>query len=590
MSLTSIDCQNMRVDSAELSDDRLLHAYLKSNDQEAFAVLVQRYGPMVWGVCRRILRDAHDAEDAFQATFAVLVRKAPSIRRKRAIGGWLHQVARRAAFRASIMSPRRAKALDATALVAPETTPDYLSSEQSAILDEEIARLPDSLRLPIVLCYLQGLTNRDAAKCLGCPEGTIVSRLARARGKLRRRLVRRGLVLSSTAAGGSLLTHSGSAATLLPELSRAALNCGRLGASSGAATGGLISAGATQLAGETLRWLSRRQLLMALVQIAGVGLAAVACFGFWMFGQRTAWDRPVGDAVTQSSGIDSSGTVTAALPGIPLDGVWQAEELEFVGGATREEHNELSRRCRWVVVDGTVRVKWDDAPLVTAQFQADGLPRPFRIDFTIDAGSLDSSTRNSPKKQTGRLPGAFDLRDSLLEVCTARTNAHRPRSVNAGIVTGEPTDEIRFRAGLTGYAKLRRLARSFEEEDLQGRWVVVKTEAGGEDLPVDARQAAGFEGTRYTLEFPNGNEVLKVSGTFKLDPAQPKESIDLIPDQGETMHCRYEVMGDGLRLCMAAPGAPRPTEFKTQPNQPHVTFAFRRSTAPPLESADGRPP
>lgn len=106
----------------------------------------------------------------------------------------------------------------------------------------------------------------------------------------------------------------------------------------------------------------------------------------------------------------------------------------------------------------------------------------------------------------------------------------------------------------------------------------------------DAFQAAGFEGTRYTLEFPNGNEVLKVSGTFKLGPAQPKESIDLIPDQGETMHCRYEVTGDGLRLSMAAPGAPSPTEFKTQPNQPHVTFVFRRSTAPPLESADGRPP
>ncbi len=105
---------------------------------------------------------------------------------------------------------------------------------------------------------------------------------------------------------------------------------------------------------------------------------------------------------------------------------------------------------------------------------------------------------------------------------------------------------------------------------------MVKSEASGQELPVDDRQAAGFAGTGYTLEFPdpNGQAVLKVSGTFKLDPAQPKEGLDLIPGQGETMHCRYEVQGDTLRLCMAAPGAPRPTEFKTQPNQPHVTFDY----------------
>ncbi|HEY2251383.1 MAG TPA: RNA polymerase sigma factor, partial [Planctomycetaceae bacterium] len=320
MSLTSIDTQNMRIGPAEQSDDKLLHAYLMSNDQDAFAVLVRRYGPMVWGVCRRILRHTHDAEDAFQATFAVLVRKAPSIRRKRAIGGWLHQVARRAALRASAAGLHRGDVVDPSALVAPETTLEYSSSEQLAILDEEIARLPESLRLPIVLCYLQGLTNREAAECLGCPEGTIVSRLARARGKLRRRLVRRGLVLSGAAAFGSMLTHLGSAATLLPELARAALACGRLGASSGTITGGLISAGAARLAGETLRWLQRRQLLIRLGQGAGAVLAAVACVGLWMLMQRPAGDSPVRNAEPEPRGAN-----TIALPAIPLDGIWQAE-------------------------------------------------------------------------------------------------------------------------------------------------------------------------------------------------------------------------------------------------------------------------
>src|SRR5258708_4088073 len=155
----------MLVESPEQSDDRLLQAYLISKDQDAFAVLVQRYGPMVWGICRRILRHTHDAEDAFQATFAVLVRKAPSIRKKRALGGWLHQVARRAGLRAGAKASGQEDTVDASILVSLERAPvatekDSAVIEQTAILDEEIARLPESLRMPVIMCYLQGLTNR----------------------------------------------------------------------------------------------------------------------------------------------------------------------------------------------------------------------------------------------------------------------------------------------------------------------------------------------------------------------------------------------------------------------------------------------
>ena len=130
MPKTSVHSQNMLVEPRGQSDDRLLQAYLKSNDQEAFAVLVQRYGPMVWGVCRRILRRTHDAEDAFQATFAVLVRKAPSIRQKRAIGGWLHQVARRAALRASAKASRQGDVMD-WKRPGPRNGPRHRASRQT---------------------------------------------------------------------------------------------------------------------------------------------------------------------------------------------------------------------------------------------------------------------------------------------------------------------------------------------------------------------------------------------------------------------------------------------------------------------------
>ena len=450
--------------------------------------------------------------------------------------------------------------------------------EQGPILDDEIARLPESLRLPIILCYLQGLTNREAAKCLGCPEGTIVSRLARARGRLRQRLIRRGVVLTGAAAVTTLLTQMGSAAPLLPELSRAALACGKLAAAGGAAAAsqGLISPGAAQLANETLHWLNRRQWLIRLGKTVGIVMAAAVAGGLLMLMKVRQADRNV-----QNAPIDPIGSSSVAPPAIPLDGVWQAVDLEFVGGATPQEHDQLSQQCRWIVAGGRVRIKWQNVPLVTAGYDTDQTRQPFGIDFTVDEGPQAIPAGETP----GPLEGVFVLRDGVLEVCTGRAATQRPAQVKSGLVTREPADDVTFRAGLSGYARLLRMARSFEQEELQGRWVVVSTEAGVAELPVDAqsRQAVVFDDNRYVLEFPEGADVRQVPGRFALEAVRPAQFMDMIPAAGETMHCLYEVEGDTLRLCMAAPGAPRPTEFKTQADQLHVTFVFRRDSIPPAE-------
>jgi RNA polymerase sigma factor (sigma-70 family) len=179
------------------TDAELLHRFALRDDHTAFAALVRRHGPMVFGVCRRVLRDPYDAEEAFQVTFLVLVRKAGVLRQPDRLGNWLYGVANRVARKARVSAARRnthERAAAAAGWVAAAGPAD--GPELRALLDEEMVALPEKYRAPLVLCYLQGLTNEDAARRLGWAPGSMSYRLARGRELLRRRLTRRGLYLA----------------------------------------------------------------------------------------------------------------------------------------------------------------------------------------------------------------------------------------------------------------------------------------------------------------------------------------------------------------------------------------------------------
>ncbi len=183
-------------------DEQLLVRFLDRRDDEAFAALVGRYGAMVLGVCRRVLRHDHDAEDAFQATFLVLARNAAAVRSRGSLAAWLHGVARRVSLKARAHTARLASVPLADLTVA--VTADASWGEVRALLDEELENLPERLRSPLVLCYLEGLTRDEAAARLGCPLGTLKGRLERGRELLRRRLSRRGLALPAVLTGLAL--------------------------------------------------------------------------------------------------------------------------------------------------------------------------------------------------------------------------------------------------------------------------------------------------------------------------------------------------------------------------------------------------
>jgi RNA polymerase sigma factor (sigma-70 family) len=206
-----------------LSDRQILERFVDRHDEAAFEALVIRHGPMVLNVCRQLLRDPHDVEDAFQAVFLVLVRKARGVRVEGSLGPWLYTVAHRVAARARA-NRRRLRTWEISAAVElAESTPDGTIDrlELAGLIQEELGRLPERLRAPVVLCYLQGLTHELAASQLGCPVGTIRSRLSRARAQLLTRMTRRGLALS--AAGLVSALESNARAAAIPPIVRTKL-------------------------------------------------------------------------------------------------------------------------------------------------------------------------------------------------------------------------------------------------------------------------------------------------------------------------------------------------------------------------------
>ena len=185
-------------DSAiDSSDAQLLERFATERDEAAFTSLMRRHGPLVWSVCRRVLAEEHAAEDAFQATFLVLVRKARSVSKQASVRSWLYGVALRIALRARQRDGlRRLREQSLPSRQVGDAPAEAAWEDVRSVLDEEIQRLPEKYRRPIILCYLEGQTNDEAARQLNCPRGTIATRLARARERLRSRLLRRGLTLS----------------------------------------------------------------------------------------------------------------------------------------------------------------------------------------------------------------------------------------------------------------------------------------------------------------------------------------------------------------------------------------------------------
>jgi RNA polymerase sigma factor (sigma-70 family) len=251
-------------DGARMTDGDLLERFIAGRDEAAFVALVRRHGQMVWGVCRRVLVRHQDAEDAFQATFLVLVRKATSVVPREMVGNWLYGVAHQTALNARANEARkRTRERQVTQMPEPADREQELWRDLQSVLDQELSRLPNKYRAAIALCDLGGKTRKEVAQQLGVPEGTVSGWLTRGRAMLAKRLARQGLALSAAALAAALSQNMSSAGTVPAAVVSNTINAARLLAAGQVAATGVISAQVAALTEGVIKTMLLTKLKLA---------------------------------------------------------------------------------------------------------------------------------------------------------------------------------------------------------------------------------------------------------------------------------------------------------------------------------------
>jgi RNA polymerase sigma factor (sigma-70 family) len=411
------------------TDGQLLAQFLNERDEAAFATLVRRHGPMVLGVCRRILGNQADADDAFQAAFIVLVRKAASLTSRSALGDWLHGVARRTALRARADAARRRVKeqiveRDARSQAGAWERGAECRNDWLPLLDEELSRLPEKYRLPIVLCDLEGNTRHEAAKRMGWPEGTVASRLVRGRALLAKRLIRSAQVFSGvltmTLAGGAVQ------AALPLTLVQSTVQAAALVAAGKLTVQGVLSAKALILAQgviQSMFWnkmkLGAFALFVALV--CGIG------YGTFALSPSDAGTQPPAEKKALPQEPKDAKPDTPEKKAVPkkedkdlIQGTWKVKQADANG---KHAPKEVSTDQTWMIANGTIVVQYEDGTKDEWAFKLDAAAAPRAIDVKASTGFRADSTA----------VGIYELKSDTLRVCVSWSGpASRPTAFDVG--------------------------------------------------------------------------------------------------------------------------------------------------------------
>jgi RNA polymerase sigma factor (sigma-70 family) len=486
-------------DGAELGDGELLGRFLERRDEAAVAALVRRHGPMVWGVCRRLLSH-HDAEDAFQATFIILVRKAASIMPREMVGNWLYGVAHQTALQARrTATRRRAREVQVTQMPDLATVQPDQWPELRHLLDQELSRLPDNYRAVIVLCDLEDRTRKQVAHQLGVPEGTVAGRLARARSMLAKRLVQRGVSLSAQALA-AVVAHNVASASVSSSLVHSTIQAATLAAMGKTAVTGVISVEIAALTDGVLKvmLMCKLRAAIAVVLVLGflvTGLAILAC-------RTTAAED---DRLPIQSGKPLAAGEAAKAPAKP-DPLQDAKPMPSPAPTARPLDIVIAEHV--IVWDGRIRT-WEEVVTELREIRkAQGKPIHPHFYFTNGAHSAGHWVTYKAK--------VFEIYKELFEPAGVSLGSISPRA-------GPRYDVLRKAEDLVPDPKTLRSGVVVEKgHPKAGVLVVLVPEEGG--MPVMLKPDR-------TLRDPH-DEVWTVTGPdgrFTL-PVQPAHAVDKLTE------------------------------------------------------------
>jgi RNA polymerase sigma factor (sigma-70 family) len=581
----------LRHDQAGMSDGQLLGQFVTNRNEAAFEALVRRHGPMVLGVCRRVVRHPHDAEDAFQATFLVLARKAASVIPPEMVGNWLYGVAQTTAVRArAINAKRRVRERQVADMPEPRAVQKDLQDALRQELDEELARLPDKFRMAIVLCDLEGRTRKEVARQLKIPEGTLSSRLTTARRMLAKRLARHGLAVS----GGALAmaVSQGAASACVP----ASLVISTVKAAALAAAGqtakGLLSVQVAALTEGALKTM----FLAKLKTIMGMVLAAAALSGVVGLVYQTR-------AAERDAGQDNPTLSAPQRETSSLEGTWQAVSLE-VGGKRQDSDALLDKQSvtavQWTFKGNKIEIRGGEETIEAAYTQ-DPSAAPRKIDLTFQVHNGDVEERATAL-------GIYSLDGDTLKVCfILQPRDTRPLKFEVKDVQGtnfyifHREGSPRKKAAQEGQrdAKHRGKPES-DKERLQGMWKIVTTIDDGQERKAETGAVEVWTVKETTVLFRTRSREamsnLQGVGRFRLDETtrpkridmvEPKELEDLLElskldqqlgEAGERAEGIYSIQGDTLRICVSRKKGVRPTAFESKKGSDSILWILHRES------------
>jgi RNA polymerase sigma factor (sigma-70 family) len=542
-------------DGTERTDGDLLGEFVERRSEAAYEGLLRRHGRMVWGVCLRLLGHVQDAEDAFQATFLVLARKAADVAPRELVGNWLYGVAYQTAVRARATSgKRRVRERQVTTMPEPEIAPSAWDDLQP-VLDAELSRLPEKYRAVLVLCDVEGRTRKEAARHLTCPEGSVSSRLARARTMLAKRLARRGLALSAAALATLLVDRAlGSVpATLMGSTLKAA---GLVTAGQALARAAVSPSVAVLTKGvlQTM-YLAKLKTLTAVVLILGMlGLGS----GLLLHAAATA------NQTSRLFAEDNKGEAEAAKTDLDkLQGLWQAVALEANGNQAPEEDVKAFR----------IRIKGNK---IAFNPDTENREHTFTVDPKAKPKAMDLTPGDGPAKGQ-KLPCAiYELDGNSLKLCFDKEGK-----------AGKRPSEFKT-AKRDGFALiiLKRVSEPAKEKDpvqqaqdeLQGAWVLAEVHAKGRKLT--DLEARFLLSTRWTFKGQmvfQESDFSSSSQEYRVDPGKKPAWLDFV---GAKAPMVYRVDGDTLTVAIDGGSEKvrtRPSDLKTSADSDVALMIFKRA-------------